>query len=92
MERAVFGTILELREEKNEAGRNVATLQRHEVPTSRCQVNMKKKSTSGQRRDASTSRCQRDFSITIIKRKKGPEFQGIEERTNEGMKTRVVAT
>ena len=34
MEQEVFGTILELREEKHEAGRNVATLGRRDVPTS----------------------------------------------------------
>ena len=69
---------------------------------------MKKKSTSGQRRDASTSRRlnvvmsqrrdvaasrrQRDFSITIIKSKKGPEFEDIEGRTNKGTESRAAAT
>ena len=45
MERAAFGTILELREEKHEAGRNVATSGQHEE-----EVNKR------QRRDVSTSR------------------------------------
>ena len=44
MERAVFGTILELREEKHEAVRNVATSGQHEE-----EVNKR------QRRDVSTS-------------------------------------
>ena len=51
MERAFFGTILKLREEKHEAGRNVVTSQCRDVSTSRHRVNMKKKSTSSQRRD-----------------------------------------
>ena len=42
------------------------------------------KSTSGKRRDLSTSRHQCDLYLTIIKSKRGPKIKGIEERTNEG--------
>ena len=68
VERAVFGTILELREEKHEADRNVATSGQHEEEVYKWP----------------TSRRQRDFSITIIKSKYGPEFEVIEIRTEEG--------
>ena len=97
MERAVFWTILELREEKHEAVRNVATSQRCDILTLR-RPNV---ATSGQheeevnkrqRRNISTSRRQCDFSITIIKSKKGPEFEGIEDRTNEGTESIAVVT
>ena len=47
---------------------------------------------TSQCRDVATSRCQRDFSITIIKIKKGPEFEGIEDRTNEGTESKAVVT
>ena len=47
---------------------------------------------TSQCRDVATSRCQRDFSITIIKRKKGLEFKGIEDRMNEGTERKVVVT
>ena len=81
MERAFFRTILELREEKHEAGRNVATSGQHEE-----EVN--KWPTSRRLNIATLAR----FSSTIIKSKKGPEFEGIEERTNEGTESRAAAT
>ena len=56
MERAIFEIILERREEDQKTGGNVATSQRRDVPTSRRRVNEKRKPTSGQRHDASTSR------------------------------------
>ena len=60
---------------------NVATSGQHEE-----KVNKR------QRRDVSTSRRQRDFSITIIKSKKGPEFEGIEDCKNESTENRAVVT
>ena len=48
MEREVFGTILELREEKHEADRNVATLGRRDVGSTKIEVNKR------QRRDVNT--------------------------------------
>ena len=58
VERAIFESILEQRVEVHKSSRNVATSQRHDVPT---------------------SRRQRDFCLSIIKRKKGTKNQGIEE-------------
>ena len=43
MERAVFGTILELREEKHEAGMNVMTSQRHDVGSTKIEVNKRQR-------------------------------------------------
>ena len=59
--------------------------------TSRRRVNKKRNSTSGQRRDASTSRRQRDFCLTIIKSKRDQKSRGIGKHTDEGMESRATA-
>ena len=50
---------------------NVATSQRLDVESTYKEVNKR------QRRDAPTSRRQRELFLSIIKSKRGPEFQGI---------------
>ena len=57
-----LGPFLELREGKHEASRNVATSQRLDVESTQIEVNKWK-----------TSRRQREFCVTIIKRKKGDQ-------------------
>ena len=59
MERAVFGNVLGQREEEC-----------RDVPTSRRQVNKKKKSTTGQRRDVVAN------SVSTSLKAKGPEIEG----------------
>ena len=92
VERAVIRSILGSREQKCKelAGTsrrpNVMTSQRRNVGSTKIEVNKR------QRRDVETSRRQRDFCLSIIKRKKGPEFSGIKDRTNEGTKIRTAAT
>ena len=88
--RAVFGSILEQREDVHKDGWNVATSQRRDVPTSR-PPNV----ATSQRRDVESTykevnkRKRRDvnasYSSQSLKAKGGPEFKGgseIEERTN----------
>ena len=60
--------------------RDVATPQRRDVPTSR-----RPNVVTSQRRDVATSRRQCELFLSIIKSKRGPEFEGgseIKERMN----------
>ena len=62
---------------------NVATSPRRDVESTYKEVNKR------QRRDAPTSRRQRELFLSIIKRQMGTEFEGgseIENRTNRGRK------
>ena len=101
MERAVFEIILEQREEEQKAGRNIATSQHLDIPTSRRRVKEKRKSTSGQRRNASTSRRlnvamlqRRDVSVISASpslKAKGTKNRLIGKRTDEGTESRAAA-
>ena len=53
MERAVFGTILEMREEKHEVGRNVATSGQHEEEVNKWPMSRPLNDAMPQRRDVS---------------------------------------
>ena len=71
---------------KGNTGFHVAMSQRHDVDLSRCLVN-RRKSTSDP-----TSRRHHDFCTSIIKSKGRPNFEGIEEHTEESTESRAATT
>ena len=70
MERAVFGTILEQREEEQEASKNVLTAQRRDVGSTRRGSQQVANVATPQRRDVSAN------SVSTSLKAKGPEIEG----------------
>ena len=79
MERAVFGTILEQREEEHEAGRNVVTSQRRDIGSTRRGSKQVANVATPQRRDISTN------SVSTSLKENGPEI----EWGSENVRTRA---
>ena len=75
MERAVFESILEQRVEVHKAGRNVTTSLRHDVGSTRIEVNKR------QRRDVSAI-----FASPSLKAKKGPEIEASKDLRTKARK------
>ena len=69
MERAVFGTILEQREEEHEAGRNVAMSQSRDIGSIRRGSQQVANVATPQRRDISAN------SVSTSLKEKGPEIE-----------------
>ena len=87
MERAIFGIILEQREEEQKVGRNVATYQRRDVGSMRRGSQQVTNVMTSQRCDVNT------ISASTSLKAKGPEIErGIGKRTDEGMESIAAAT
>ena len=79
MERAVFGIILEEREEEQKVGRKVVTSQRRDVRSTRRESQQVTNVTAPQRRDVSA------ISASTSLKAKGPEI----ESGSENVRTRA---